>query len=79
MTIKKAKMIETIIKSGSVWKSAYGYVLNENDAIEKVYHGSNKRETYATVEEVGQVRFGMEERRKAEEEYSAWIAQKNND
>ena len=62
MTIKKAKMIETIIKSGNVWKSAYGYVLNENDAIEKVYHGSNKRETYATKEEVEEVRRFMAQR-----------------
>lgn len=60
MTIKKAKMIEKIITEKTVWKSAYGYVLNDEDAIEKVYHGSNKRETYATAKEVEQVRRVME-------------------
>ena len=60
MTTKKAKMIEKIITEKTVWMSAYGYVLNDDDTIEKVHHGSNKRETYATAKEVEQVRRGIE-------------------
>ena len=59
MTIKKARMIEKVIATGSVWKSAYGYVVNDQGAIEKSYNGSSKREVYATPEEVEQVKRTM--------------------
>lgn len=60
MTIKKSKMIEKIVECGNLWKSAYGYILNESGAIEKVYHGSSKREVYATAEEVEMIRKANE-------------------
>jgi hypothetical protein len=52
MNAKKIEIIREVVKDGSKWKSAYGYVLNEKGEIEKVHHGSNKREIYATEEEV---------------------------
>ena len=55
ITIKKGRMIEKIVKAGAVWMSAYGYVLTDAGAIEKVHHGSSKREIYATAEEVAAV------------------------
>lgn len=52
MKAKKIEIIREVVSEGSVWMSAYGYVMNENGEIEKKYHGSRKREIYATSEEV---------------------------
>ena len=53
MNAKKIEIIRKVVNEGNQWKSAYGYVLNEKGEIEKVYHGSNKREIYATAEVKG--------------------------
>lgn len=62
LTTKKAKMIEEIIKTGLVGKSAYYYTLTDAGCIEKVHHGSSKREVYATSEEVSIIKNNMAHR-----------------
>ena len=62
ITVKKARMIEQIVDAGCVFRSSYGYKLNDSGEIEKFHLGSSKREVYATAEEVKAVISSMKHR-----------------